>query len=56
MKFKIEEYMFNEITYKVDWVKVYEKETDINSDIQDELEFFFELTKRLEVPFRMVVE
>ena len=55
MKLKIEERMYNEM-YDFEWVEVYEKETDIHSDIQDELDFFFELKEKFNVPVRLVVE
>ena len=56
MKLKIEEYKYSEITCQLEWTKIYEKETDIHSDIQDELDFFFELKEKFDVPFRLVVE
>ena len=56
MKLKIEEYKYSEITCQLEWTKIYEKETDIHSDIQDELDFFLELKEKFNVPVRLVVE
>lgn len=56
MKFRIEEYKYSEVTFQLEWIELYEKETDVPSDIQDELDFFLELKEKFNVPFRLVVE
>lgn len=56
MKVKIEELILDSITQKSEWSSVYEMETERNCDVQEELEFFFELKSRFIIPVRLIVE